>query len=102
MHIQKGDLVRVREDLKYGMGVCKEQLEDAGKVFEVEFEIGYGLLLKGNDFAWMPQDLELVKKGVNQMFEYGYVIGSIVTTLGLYSWAKFKLLSERKEQEEDE
>lgn len=36
------------------------------------------------------------------MFEYGYVIGSIVTTLGLYSWAKFKLLSKRKEQEEDE
>lgn len=65
MHIQKGDLVRVREDLEYGMGVVKEQLQYRGKEFEVEFEIGYGILLKGNDFAWMPQDLELVQKGVN-------------------------------------
>lgn len=36
------------------------------------------------------------------MFEYGYVLGAVVTTIGLYSWSKFKLLSERKEQEENE
>lgn len=63
MHISKGDLVRVRLDLEYGMGVCKEQLEYAGKEFVVDFEVGYGVCLKGNDFVWKPTDLELIKKG---------------------------------------
>ena len=63
MHIQKGDLVRVKEDLQYGMGVCKEQLEYVGMEFEVEYEVGYGLLLKNNPFSWMPTSLELIQKG---------------------------------------
>ena len=63
MHIQKGDLVRVRQDLEYGLGVVEEQLEYRGKEFEVEFEVGYGLLLMNNPFVWKPSDLELIKKG---------------------------------------
>ena len=65
MNIQKGDLVRVRQDLEYGLGVGEEQLEYMGKEFEVEFEVGYGLLLMNNPFVWKPTDLELIKKGVN-------------------------------------
>lgn len=63
MHIQKGDLVRVREDLQRGLGVCEEQLEYAGQEFVVEYEVGYGLLLKNNEFSWKPTDLILIKKG---------------------------------------
>ena len=63
MHIQKGDKVMVRTDLEYGMGVVQEQLEYRGKEFEVEFEVGYGLLLMNNPFVWKPTDLELIKKG---------------------------------------
>ena len=59
MHIQKGDLVRVKTDLEYGLGVVEEQLEYRGK----EFEVGYGLLLMNNPFVWKPTDLELIKKG---------------------------------------
>ena len=47
------------------MGVVEEQLEYRGKEFEVEFEVGYGLLLENNPFVWKPTDLELIKKGVN-------------------------------------
>ena len=65
MHIQKGDLVRVRQDLEYGMGACKEQLEFRGKEFEVQYEVGYGLLLMNNPFSWKPTDLELIQKGGN-------------------------------------
>ena len=65
MHIQKGDLVRVREDLEYGLGVVEEQLEYRGKKIRVEFEVGYGLLLMNNPFVWKPTDLELIQKGVN-------------------------------------
>ena len=61
--IHKGDLVRVKENLQYGMGVVKEQLEYVGKEFIVEFELGYGILLKGNDFVWKNTDLVLVQKG---------------------------------------
>ena len=63
MHIQKGDIVRVKTDLEYGLGVVEEQLEYRGKEFEVEFEVGYGLLLMNNPFSWKPTDLELIKKG---------------------------------------
>ena len=63
IHIQTGDLVRVKEDLQYGLGVRKEQLEYAGKEFTVEHEAGFGLYLKGNDFYWMPTSLELIQKG---------------------------------------
>ena len=56
MHIQKGDLVRVRQDLEYGLGVVEEQLEYRGKEFEVQFEVGYGLLLMNNPFVWKPSD----------------------------------------------
>ena len=89
MHIQKGDLVRVRQDLEYGLGVVEEQLEYRGKEFEVEFEVGYGLLLMNNPFVWKPRDLELIKKGVNQMFGQGYVVGAIVTFIGLMALKKF-------------
>lgn len=65
MHIQKGDLVRVKKDLESGLGVCKEQLEYAGQEFEVEYEVGYGIILKNNPFSWMPSSLELIKKGVH-------------------------------------
>ena len=61
--IRKGDLVRVKENLQYGMGVVKEQLEYIGQEFLVEFELGYGLMLKGNDFVWKNSDLVLVEKG---------------------------------------
>ena len=63
MHIQKGDLVRVRTDLQYGMGVVQEQLEYRGKEIRVELEVGYGLMLENNPFVWKPTDLELIKKG---------------------------------------
>ena len=63
MHIQKGDLVRVRQDLEYGLGVVEEQLEYRGKEFEVQYEVGYGLVLMNNPFSWKPSDLELIKKG---------------------------------------
>ena len=63
IHIQTGDLVRVKKDLQYGLGVRKEQLEYAGKEFTVEHEEGFGLYLKGNDFYWMPTSLELIQKG---------------------------------------
>ena len=55
-----GDKVRVRADLQVGMGVVKEQLEYAGKIQEVEFFVGYGVMLKNNPFAWKPQDLERI------------------------------------------
>lgn len=61
--IRKGDLVKVKENLQYGMGVVKEQLEYIGQEFLVEFELGYGLMLKGNDFVWKNSDLVLVEKG---------------------------------------
>ena len=89
MHIQKGDLVRVREDLEYGLGVCKEQLEYRGKEFEVQYEVGYGLLLMNNPFSWKPSDLELIQKGVNQMFGEGYVVGAIVTFIEMIAFKKF-------------
>ena len=89
MHIQKGDIVRVKTDLEYGLGVVEEQLEYRGKEFEVEFEVGYGLLLMNNPFVWKPTDLELIKKGVNQMFGQGYVVGAIVTFIGLMALKKF-------------
>lgn len=63
MMMHKGDLVRVREDLKAGLGVVKEQLEYAGKELMVDFEIGYGICLKGNDFVWKNSDLILLKRG---------------------------------------
>ena len=65
MHIQKGDLVRVRTDLQYGMGVVQEQLEYRAKEIRVELEVGYGLMLENNPFVWKPTDLELIQKGVN-------------------------------------
>lgn len=63
MCIRKGDLVRVRPDLEYGLGVRKEQLEYAGQEFVVEHECGYGYELFGNPFSWKVTDLELVKRG---------------------------------------
>ena len=93
MHIQKGDLVRVRQDLEYGLGVCKEQLEFTGKEFEVQYEVGYGLVLMNNPFSWKPSDLELIKKGVNQMFGEGYVVGAIVTFIGMIAFKKFNDIS---------
>lgn len=32
------------------------------------------------------------------MFGQGYVLGVIVTTLGLYAWSKYKLSVEREEK----
>ena len=93
MHIQKGDKVMVRQDLEYGMGVVQEQLEYRGKEFEVEFEVGYGLLLMNNPFVWKPSDLELIQKGVNQMFGQGYALGAIVTFIGLMALKKFNDIS---------
>ena len=69
MHIQKGDIVRVKTDLEYGLGVVEEQLEYRGKEFEVEFEVGYGLLLMNNPFVWKPSDLELIQKGGYQCLD---------------------------------
>ena len=65
MKYKVADKVRVRQDLEYGLGVVEEQLEYRGKEFEVEFEVGYGLLLMNNPFVWKPTDLELIQKGVN-------------------------------------
>ena len=58
--LSKGDKVRVRADLEYGLGVCKEQLEYAGKIQEVEYLVGYGVMLKNNPFAWKENDLERI------------------------------------------
>lgn len=55
-----GDKVRVREDLQYGMGVEREQLEYAGTTQEVEYLVGYGVILKNNPFSWKETDLERI------------------------------------------
>lgn len=56
----RGDKVRVRADLQEGMGVVREQLEYAGKIQEVDFFVGYGVMLKNNPFAWKQTDLERI------------------------------------------
>ena len=56
----RGDKVRVRADLQEGMGVVREQLEYAGKIQEIDFFVGYGVMLKNNPFAWKQTDLERI------------------------------------------
>lgn len=56
----RGDKVRVRADLQEGMGVVGEQLEYAGKIQEIDFFVGYGVMLKNNPFAWKQTDLERI------------------------------------------
>lgn len=57
MFLNAGDKVKIREDLREGMGVVKEQLEYAGKIQEVECLAGYGVVLKNNPFSWKQTDL---------------------------------------------
>lgn len=52
--------VKIKEGLKEGMGVVKEQLEYIGQVFEVERYEGYSVKLKGNDFNWKNSDIEVI------------------------------------------
>ena len=52
--------VKIKESLKEGMGVVKEQLEYIGQIFEVERYEGYSVKLKGNDFNWKSSDIEVI------------------------------------------
>ena len=60
--IKIGDRVRVKASLQKGMGlVCEEQLSHIGQEFIVVCRWGYNAaMLKGNDFVWNTDDLELV------------------------------------------
>ena len=60
-NIRIGDKVRVKASLKKGMGVCGEQLNYIGQEFIVTCRWGYNAaMLKGNDFVWNTNDLELI------------------------------------------
>ena len=60
-NIRIGDKVRVKASLKKGMGVCGEQLNYIGQEFTVACRWGYNAaMLKGNDFVWNTNDLELI------------------------------------------
>ena len=58
--LNKGDKVRVRADLQEGLGVVKEQLAYAGDIQEIDYFLGYAVMLKGNPFAWKQTDLERI------------------------------------------
>lgn len=61
MNINIGDKVRIKTSLKRGLGVCKEQLMYKGNEYIVAFKLGYNaVLLKGNDFVWNQEDLEVI------------------------------------------
>ena len=55
-----GSRVKVKESLTRGMGVCREQLEYKGKCFTVAVNLGYAVMLEGNDFVWNLSDLEVM------------------------------------------
>lgn len=60
MHLEPGDKVRIKETVYESLGYCKEQMELAGQVYEVSHHEGYGIVLKGCDFAYKPTDLERI------------------------------------------
>lgn len=61
MNIKIGDKVRIKSDLKKGMGVCAEQVAYAGQEFTVVDKWGYdGVILKDNHFDWNISNLEVI------------------------------------------
>ena len=60
-NIKVGDKVRIKSTLTKGMGVCKEQLNHIGEEYIVACRFGFNAaMLKGNDFVWNTNDLELI------------------------------------------
>lgn len=60
MHLEPGDRVRIKESVKEGLGVVKEQTELAGQEFNVRRHVSYGIELVGCDFIFKPTDLERI------------------------------------------
>ena len=60
MHLESGDRVRVKDSIREGLGVVKEQAELAGQEFNVSHHVGYGIVLVGCDFVFKPTDLERI------------------------------------------
>lgn len=60
MYLEPGDRVRVKDSIKKGLGIVKEQVELAGQEFIVSHYVGYDVVLNDCDFNFKPCDLERI------------------------------------------
>ena len=60
MFLEPGDRVRVKDNIKEGLGIVKEQVKLAGQEFVVSHYVGYEVVLNNCDFDFKPCDLERI------------------------------------------